>query len=351
MTRRRKRNPILRFFLRLLAVLLGTALLLAVFLYGVIYLLCKGPSPTARELFVLSTNETSAIGFLPRLCLSAEEIDEILSRRAEQNVESTDISLISVPQQEPEDKTLPDAWGYADEDGDGLIYVPVAGESFVGHMLIVLDPMRVIVGCVPESFQFRGYTLQELVEEYDAVAGINGGDFEDPNGTGNGSTPEHAVVFRGKIYMGGYGTGHGFAGLDRDGILHVGTFTSEQLQEKNIQYGTSYGPVLVVNGEIADPASLHSGVNPRTAIGQRSDGAILMLVITGRQPNSLGATYLDEAEVMLKFGAVNAANLDGGSSSLMWLNGGYVNPPATIVGIRRIPTSFLVLKEGVSLDD
>ena len=341
---------LLRFLARLLIVLLSTILLLAGFLYGIMFLLCRGPSPTAKELFVLSTSETSAIGFLPRLYLPHEEIDEILTRPAETEVQSTDTALISLAPQ-PEDRKLPDAWGYVDEDEDGLIYVPVAGESFVGHMLIVLDPSRVIMGCVPESFQRRGYTLEQLVAEFDAVAGINGGDFEDPNGLGNGSTPQHAVVFKGTIYMGGYGTGNGFAGLDADGILHVGSFTAAELQEKNIQYGTSYGPVLVVNGEIANPDSLHSGVNPRTAIGQRSDGAILMLVIVGRQPNSLGATYLDEAELMLRFGAVNATNLDGGSSSLMWLNGGYVNAPATIVGIRQIPTSFLVLKEGVRLDD
>ena len=341
---------LLRFLARLLIVLLSTILLLAGFLYGIMFLLCRGPSPTAKELFVLSTSETSAIGFLPRLYLPQEEIDEILTRPAETEVQSTDTALISLAPQ-PEDRKLPDAWGYVDEDEDGLIYVPVAGESFVGHMLIVLDPSRVIMGCVPESFQRRGYTLEQLVAEFDAVAGINGGDFEDPNGLGNGSTPQHAVVFKGTIYMGGYGTGNGFAGLDADGILHVGSFTAAELQEKNIQYGTSYGPVLVVNGEIANPDSLHSGVNPRTAIGQRSDGAILMLVIVGRQPNSLGATYLDEAELMLRFGAVNATNLDGGSSSLMWLNGGYVNAPATIVGIRQIPTSFLVLKEGVRPDD
>ena len=125
----KKRNPVLRFLLRLLAVLLGTALLLAAFLYGVMYLLCRGPSPTAKELFVLSTNETSAIGFLPRLYLSEAEIDEILNRRAGQETEETDVSLISVPQQEPENKLLPDAWGYVDEDGDGLILVPVTGET------------------------------------------------------------------------------------------------------------------------------------------------------------------------------------------------------------------------------
>ncbi len=341
---------ILRFLGRMLAVLLGTVLLFAAFLYGVMFLLCKGPSPTARELFVLSTNETSAIGFLPRLFLSGEEIDEILNRQSQSLRENTDVSLISVPQQEPEDKTQPDAWGYVDDDGDGLIYVPVAGESFVGHMLIVLDPTRVIMGCVPEAFYWHGYTLEELVKHFDAVAGINGGDFPDIDGMGDGSSPQHTAVFKGKIYAAG-DTGRGFAGLDADGILHVGKFSREELEEKQIRYGASYGPVLVVNGEMGDLEALYSGLNPRTAIGQRSDGAILMLVIPGRQPNSLGATYADEAAVMLKFGAVNALNLDGGSSSLMWFDGGYVNAPATFVGIRKIPTSFLVLKKGVSLDD
>jgi exopolysaccharide biosynthesis protein len=91
-------------------------------------------------------------------------------------------------------------------------------------------------------------------------------------------------------------------------------------------------------------------VNPRTAIGQRSDGAVLLLVIDGRQVSSLGATYLDVAEVMLSYGAVNACNLDGGSSSVMWYGGKYINSPCTVVGIRPVPTTFLVLKEGDKQD-
>ena len=345
----KKLSPVLRFLLRLLAVLLVTLLIALGFLYGVMYLLCKGPSPTARELFVLSTGETSAIGFLPQLYLSTEEVAAIRERQDEQEAESVDTTLIQVAQ-EQESAGQADAWGYVDEDGDGLILVPVAGESFTGHMLIVLDPSRVIMGCVPESFYQRGFTLEELVERFDAVAGINGGGFEDPNGTGNGSTPERTIVFNGKVYLTGQGMGQGFAGLDRDYILHVGNFALEDMETLGIQYGTSYGPLLLVNGEICDLERIQSGLNPRTAIGQRSDGAILMLVIAGRQPNSLGASYLDEAELMLKFGAVNAVNLDGGSSSQMWFDGGYVNSVAMIVGIRRIPTSFLVLKEGVRLD-
>ena len=71
-----------------------------------------------------------------------------------------------------------------------------------------------------------------------------------------------------------------------------------------------------------------------------------MLVIEGRQPSRLGASYTDLAEVMLRFGAVNAVNLDGGSSSMMYYNGEYINNSASVIGIRPIPTSFVVLKEG-----
>jgi len=243
-----------------------------------------------------------------------------------------------------------DDWGYTDDDGDGIILVNVGGEGYNGFMMIVLDPSRVVLGCSPGELGVKGYTVEEFVLMNDAVAGINGGGFEDPNGAGNGSVPNSVIVHEGKLYCGYQGVGPGFVGIDDKNILHVGIKNSDDLKERNIQEGAGYGPVLVVNGEPTDEETLNSGVNPRTAIGQRSDGAILMLVIDGRQATSLGATYADLADVMLKFGAVNACNLDGGSSSLMWYNGGYINNCASVIGIRDIPTTFIVLKEGVRAD-
>jgi exopolysaccharide biosynthesis protein len=128
--------------------------------------------------------------------------------------------------------------------------------------------------------------------------------------------------------------------------MHVGKFTEAQIKERDIQYGVAFGPVLVVNGESADRSKLASGINPRTAIGQRSDGAVLLLVIDGRQTISLGCTWLDLVDIFLEFGAVNACNLDGGSSTLMWYEDQYINNCASVVGIRPVPTTFLVMKEG-----
>jgi exopolysaccharide biosynthesis protein len=205
------------------------------------------------------------------------------------------------------------------------------------------------MGSKVESFGHRGYTVAQMVEEFDAVAGINAGGFYDPNGQGNGSIPDTMVVYGGEVYYPEFGAGQGFVGIDDKNILHVGRPSVAEVKEKNIQYGVGFGPVLVANGEPA--GTFTSGVNPRTGIGQRSDGAILMLVIDGRQVSSLGATYQDMTEVFLSYGAVNACNLDGGSSSMMWYQGDYINNCASVVGIRPVPTTFLVLKEGVSAND
>jgi len=334
-----------------LLILLETVLLLAGALYGVMYILAKGPSPTARNIFVLSVKETSAVGFLANLFYTDEEIAKFTVGDQAADYDETDTSLIQIPK--PEDKPddnhngpTADAWGLIDEDGDGIILKEVRGEGYSGYMMVVLDPSRVIMGSVPESYGSRGYTVEKFVKRYDAVAGINAGGFYDPDGKGNGSIPDTMVVYEGKVYYPEYGCGDGFAALDSKHILHVGTFTEEDVKKNDIQYGVGFGPVLVVNGEIANPGALSSGVNPRTAIGQRSDGAILMLVVDGRQVTSLGATYMDLAEIMLNYGAVNACNLDGGSSSMMWYNGEYVNNCASVIGIRPVPTCFLVLKEG-----
>lgn len=341
-----------KFFL----ILLETVLLLVLALYAVMFVLAKGPSPTARDLFVRSVRETSAVGFLANLYFSEEEIAGMVSGGTDAEYKEMDTSLIEVPssgspQDTPSDTPTADKWGLVDEDGDGIIVETVKGEGYTGYMMVVLDPSRVIMGTVPESYGTRGYTVAEMVERFDAVAGINAGGFYDPAGNGNGSIPDTLVVSDGKIYYEGSGIRQGFAGFDSQHILHVGKFTPEQIRQRNIQSGVCFGPVLIVNGEAVNPNSLDSGVNPRTAIGQRSDGAVLLLVIDGRQVSSLGATYQDLVEVFLSYGAVNACNLDGGSSSMMWYQGDYINNCASVVGIRPVPTSFLVLKEGVTADE
>ncbi len=337
-----------RFAAKLLLLVLETALLAAIVLYAAMYVLAKGPSPAISRIFVTSVRETSAVGFLADLFFSPEEIAEIESVKETEEFAPTDTSLF-IDAAKPSDGNgapQPDEWGLVDEDGDGIIVVPVKGAGYAGYMMVVLDPSRVVVASEPGMYYARGYTVEEFVGRFDAVAGTNAGGFLDPRGEGNGSTPDSTVVYKGKIYFPGNCL-DGIAAIDSDHILHVArSMTREELIENDIQYAVCYGPVLISNGEAADPESLRYSLNPRTAIGQRADKAMLLLVIDGRQASSMGASFQDLIEIMQRFGAVNAINLDGGSSSVMWYQGGYINKTASVIGIRPVPTSFLVLKEG-----
>ncbi len=132
-------------------------------------------------------------------------------------------------------------------------------------------------------------------------------------------------------------------GFNQDNIMVISKdMSKEEARKKGIRDAITFGPALIVNGEPVSVKGASSGLNPRTAIGQRADGAVLMLVIDGRQASSLGATYSDLISIMLEYKAINAINMDGGSSSLMYYHGDYLNSGVVLTGSRTMPTAFIV---------
>ena len=261
-------------------------------------------------------------------------------KRLIQKEESLDKKIENIEKKE-ENKSddHADAYGLVDEDGDGIIFQEVKGNGYKGYMIVILDPTRVFVG-KPDSYGGVGLTLEQMVEKYGALGGINAGGFKDDGGGGLGGEPEGLTIVDGVAFSLDSFTTEGFAGLDRNGILHVGFYTYEDCVANDIVHAVSFGPILVSNGEPVEPPS--SSVNPRTAIGQRADGAIIMLVIDGRQVHSIGATYQDMMDLMLDYGAVNAINMDGGSSTVMYYDGRYVNSCSAEGGQPRpLPDAWL----------
>ena len=121
--------------------------------------------------------------------------------------------------------------------------------------------------------------------------------------------------------------------------------TKEQALAKGCRDAIEFGPYLIVNGKSSFITGNGGwGIAPRTAIGQRKDGIVLMLVINGRIPSSIGADMVDLTEIMENYGAYNAANLDGGSSSELVINQKIVNTPvaAGSYGLRDMPTFWVV---------
>lgn len=326
---------------RVLSLILVTVLLFGAAGLGVEYVLVRGPSPQLRNTFVMTMLETRRFGFIPSIFLSDTEIAEIRNRSGQQTEVVTDASLITLPRhEETQEQAEPgqaDDYGLVDEDGDGLILVEINKKSFSGYMMVILDPSRVFVG-KPQYYGGTGLTIGDMCQRYEARGGINAGGFYDAGGTGMGGNPVGLTVSEGVYYNETAGR-DGFVGFDEDGVLHVGYMNAQDAHDRNIRDGVTFNPALIVNGVPAEPSVLVSGINPRTAIGQRADGAVLMLVIDGRQAHSIGCNYGDITEIMLDFGAVNACNLDGGSSTLLWYDGDYVNSPAGVP--RPVPTGFL----------
>ena len=350
----RRRLTVGRVVLRILGVVLTCVLAVVIALAGVCFLLCKGPSPAARDLTVTTFLESGNLKFIPRLFLSSEEIDEIVSRTAlgEMDTSVLDAGLIDTSQT---------GSAAAQLDPNGIEIVEVSGRNYFGKLMIVNDPSRVKVGTT-YPFTEYGKNLDEIVANAGGVAGVNGGLYDSL--ALKGGYPWGVVVSRGEIqYMDIDHDGLYIIGMDNSNLLQIiaieGMSQSEVealiaergirdcvcFQEEASDENNHFVP-LVINGEPRELGGLGSGANPRTVIGQRADGAILLLVTDGRGAQGhLGATASDLVNIMVQHGAVNAANLDGGSSSCMYFNGAYEMTSVTLYYANAswlMPTAFVV---------
>ena len=325
----------------------GTVILILVAFFVLLYYIHKGPSPRFRDLFVSSAKESSVGGVLVDLYLTPDEVDKIMAKNSTKGFdEITDTNLIQIADTNADSSALGNASSKAsnpeDPDGDGITVYDVHGPTYRGKMMVVFDPSRVKVATIDHyGISSPGKTLPELVEKYDAVGGINGGKYDDEAGIGTGGMPQGIVFSEGVLRMGDPGTTYEVYGFNNDNVLVVGRMTAGYAQSIGIRDAVSFGPALIVNGKSAHMAGSGSGLNPRTAIGQRADGAVLLLVIEGRQTTSLGASMADLVTVMEDYGAVNAANLDGGMSSSMVYNGEEIVSSCTMRN-RKMPTAFIV---------
>ncbi len=232
-----------------------------------------------------------------------------------------------------------------DDDGDGILTCRFRYRGACVYALIVPDPSRVFVGtALPEPSQWGGFglTLDRMLEQYGAVAGINAGGFLDDGGGGNGWPPSGITYSRGINFS--TDAFDAVAGLDREDRLWSGYYSFEECEKLGIRDAVCFGPVLVDNGVKTDPGLYESGIGARTAVGQREDGAVVLAVADGRQGYSIGITFEDMANIMAdRFGCVSACNMDGGNSSCMYLAGQSVNRSANQAGgTRYLPDAWLV---------
>ena len=326
-----------------------------------------GPISTFREWWITTAMTTMSHQYLAKWFFDDETINEVLAKnQIEETGETTDTSLIIIENQEEESieveieyeneyekqlfaKNLDKEEYNIYAEGEGYRIIEIDGKGYSGYLAAIYNPANIKVA-TSKYIGRMGQYLTDISKENDAIIAINGGGFLDENSKGNGSTPLGIVMSEGKLIANNSNTvGGGLVGFDEDNKLVIGKMSVNEAKEKGIRDAVTFAPFLIVNGE---PSKIKGnggwGTAPRTAIGQRQDGTVLLLVLDGRRLTKPGATIKDLIEIMQNYGAYNAANLDGGTSTAMTYNNKLVNDPIDASGnhrTRHIATAFIFTNE------
>lgn len=297
---------------------LGIVMVLSIF-----YLPLK-PLRYFRDLYISTAMTTYTHQWLAEWFFSEETIKEVMGNVPddfEENSESIDFYV----------------------EKDTVDVYEVSGTGYVGKLLKISNPSKVKVA-ISSKYGTIGEFLQQIVEKNNAIAGINGSGFVDYEGHGKAAYPIGILIKDGEIiYDPGY-TKYDIVGFDTSDNLIVGTYTMDELKELKIRDAVEPFYKLTVNGKNRiKEGNGGYGLHPRTAIGQTEKGEVLMLVIEGRQLHSVGATMKDCQDILVSYGAINSAALDGGSSSIMYYNGAIQTKPSngTTYG-RYLPSAWVV---------
>jgi len=358
--KKKRRFSIGRYIGQFFLLLISIVLVCFIGLYSLIYVICHGPSQTAGNLFVSTILETGAMQFLASWYYSEEEIMAITNQNSMIGTEENVNTELVVPQ-----KGGADMEGEADFDLNAIEIYDVNGRTFAAKMMVVNDPSRVKVSTIypwsDENHSKNGIPLEDHVKKGDNIGGINAGIYV--NGGHWGGRPKGLVVCEGEIQFNEPEPGDVMIGFNEDNILVIqatGNMTAKEVEQlvkdekirdavtfkDEMNKDSNHFTQLIINGKAREINGNGSGANPRTAIGQRADGAVLLLVTDGRGASGhLGATASDLLSIMQQYGAVNAANLDGGSSSAMYYEDHYEMNSVTLVYSTdswNLPTTLVV---------
>lgn len=321
---------------------------LAVLLYG--------PYSGFRDWLITTAMTTMSHQYFATWFYDEETIAQVLDRnKVEETNEITDTSMTVVIDSEEKEEKIEYENEYErqilekDPGKDDYKIIEITGKGYSGYMAVIYDPSR-IKTVYTKKIGKSGQYLTTMAKDNDALIAINGGGFEDPNFNSNGANPLGITFSNGKLITSkSYNGQGGLIGFTEDDKLVLGKMNVAKAKELKIRDGVTFGPFLIINGKSSNVFGNGGwGTAPRTAIGQRKDGIVLFLVIDGRTLTRPGASMNDLIEIMERYGAYNAANLDGGTSSAMVVNNEIINDPIDSTGAhktRYISTGFILTKD------
>ena len=311
-----------------------------------------GPWNGFRNFWITSAMTTMNHQYLATWFYSDKTIQKVLASNSVEEVdEATNPDLVQL--RHYSDKTIYkneyDKEVLTRDEGNDLYKViEIKGASYQGYLVVLYDPSKISIATTA-YLGVRGQDILTVSKRENAIIAMNAGGFYDPDWNSNGALPHGTVISNGKVVsdyedarMGG-----GFICFTNENKLVLSKMSKEEALNIGCRDAVEFGPYLIVNGKSSFINGNGGwGIAPRTAIGQRKDGIVLMLAINGRIPTSIGASMRDLTEVMERYGAYNASNLDGGSSTELVIKNEIINTPVAggRYGLRDMST-FWVVKE------
>lgn len=349
-----KKKNVKKIILIIIAVLLAlAAAFYLLFAFADFY-----PFKQLREIYIETAMTTDEHQWLAEWFLPKSVIDKVMERqvKAFDDVNEADVNIAA-------EEGIDDILGQRDlKVGDldytgreilindidqGLMVSKITGEGYVGKIMLVDDPSRLFLGVTPR-WGSMGVFMTEMMANYDAIAGINASGFRDPGGHGDGGSADSCNRSEG-VTRGTYRYDRATIGFNEDNKLVVGNIPASQWDDYKLTDCCQFGPALVIEGEQMVFDSAGYGLHPRSVIGQREDGVVLLMIIDGRQVGySLGITLGECAKIMLEYKAVSAAANDGGSSAVLGYDGEIITIPSSrslrSTG-RYLPDAWLVKRK------
>jgi len=348
-TKKKKKNNIAKKILIVLAIL-------AVIGGSTVGILLYGPYNGFRDWLITSAMTTMTHQWIAYVFYDENTINAVMSsNRVDEIQEDTDTNAIVIGVNEKEENSKPQEKVYENEYEKAILekenpddtykIIEISGKGYSGYLAAIYDPSKVKT-LVTAKIGTSGQYLTTMAKNNKAVVAINGGGFDDPNYSSNAANPLGITYSRGKLVTSYYYAGAGgIIGFDTSDKLVLSSKCTEQSAKSlKIRDAVTCGPFLIVNGKKSSVVGNGGwGTAPRTAIGQRKDGIVLFLVVDGRTVKRPGADMDDLIEIMENYGAYNAANLDGGTSTAMTVDYKLINDPVDSTGAHKtrfISTGF-----------
>lgn len=345
--KKNKRRRKLSFGLKRFLILMCSIFFIFVSVFTFIF---YGPNETFRVWLINTAMTTRSHQYLARWFYNDDVIAKVQANNYFVEVdEDTDFDLIDF--EEETQYTSKYEKEILTREKDQLYKViELSGNGYNGYLVAVYDPSKVKIATT-QYLGENGQTTKQIAKNNNAVVTINAGGFFDPDWNSTGGIPHGTVIKNGRVvwdYVDA-SVGGGIVGMTYDNKLVLGRWSANQAINNGVRDAVEFGPFLIVNGKSSFAKGDGGwGTAPRTAIGQRADGIVLMVVINGRNyaKGILGIDMVGLTEIFENYGAVNAAAMDGGTSSSLIINDELINDPVNANNkhgvLRGIPTAWIV---------